>query len=249
MSEQPRGPLTPDERRSYALGRRSYDRGDVDGALSQFQRLLRTRQSFADVHYMVGVLHERKRELGAAAQSLRAALRINPAYTEAMLALASIYERQGDFERSREIAQRARSAAGPARGSLDAITRGKLANLQATMGDAYREAGELREAIEAYGKALDRCPDFHDIRQRLGVALREAGLPDRAMSEFRRVLRANPNYLDAAVQLGLTVFSLGRAEEAEELWSDVLRRDPARRDARMYLRMVRPNPSQATNPS
>ena len=34
----------------------------------------------------------------SAAQSLREALRINPTYTEAMLALASIYESTGDFE-------------------------------------------------------------------------------------------------------------------------------------------------------
>jgi hypothetical protein len=27
--------------------------------------------------------------------------------------------------------------------------------------------GELREAIEAYRKALDRCPNFPDIRNRL----------------------------------------------------------------------------------
>ncbi len=232
------GSLSQSERRAYQLGCRSYERGEVEEALGWFRQLLETRGGFADVHYRMGVLLERKNELAEAAQSLKSALRINPAYTEAMLALASIYERQGDFERSREITERARSAARPAEDGLDATTRGKLANLQAALGDAYREAGEKREAIEAYRKALDRCPGFHDIRHRLGVALREAGFPDQALAEFRRVLRANPGFLEAQVQLGLTLYTLGRFPDALAEWNAVLDREPTHPDARMYLRLV-----------
>ncbi len=230
-------PMTGSERRAYALGKRCFERGDSDAGLPVFDQLLRTR-SFADVHYMVGVMHERKEDLAAASRSLREALRINPAYTEAMLALANIYERQGDYDRSREIAQRASTLARPSDGALDATTRGKLANLQAQLGDAYRDVGELREAIEAYGKALERCPNFHDIRHRLGVALRNAGLPDRAIAEFRRVLRSHPTYYDSAIQLGLTYYSLGRSVDASAQWEAVIAEQPDHADALMYLRMV-----------
>ena len=247
---QKTGPLTAAERETYELGRRSYERGDVDDALTQFDRLLQTRRGFADVHYMMGTLLERKNDLELAAQSLREALRLNPSYAEAMLALASIYERLGNFDRSREIAERAMETARPRLGALDATTRGKLANLQAQLGDAFREAGDLAEAIDAYHKALDRCPKFHDIRHRLGIALREAGLPDRALAEFRRVLRAKPEYHDAAVQLGLTLYTLGRADEAIEQWRAVLERDVTRSDAQMYLRLVRGHTDEGdTEPS
>jgi superkiller protein 3 len=233
------GPLTRAERRAYDLGRRSYERGDEETALTAFGRLLETRRGFADVHYMVGTLFERRDDLAAAAESLREAVRLNPSYLEALLALAMIYERQGEYERSRELADRARAQAGPAEGALDPTTRGKLANLQAELGDAFREAGELGDAIEAYRKALDRCPGFHDIRYRLGIALREAGLPARAMAEFERVQRGSPGFVDAAVQLGVTLYSLGRTRDAVERWSAVLRADPGRSDARMYLRLVK----------
>jgi tetratricopeptide (TPR) repeat protein len=230
--------MTPSERRAYALGRKHFNHGNADAGIAQLTELLKTRRGFADVHYMLGVLFERKDDATAAAHSLREALRINPSYTEAMLALANVYELGGDFERAREITERARSLASPSDGSLDATTRGKLANLQAAMGDAYAEAGELREAIEAYRKALDRCPRFHDIRLRLGVALREAGLPDRALVEFARVLRADPGYSEANVQRGLTLYTLGRADEAVALWKEVLAAEPTREDAAMYLRLV-----------
>lgn len=230
--------MSPSERRAYALGRESFERGNVDEAISHFKILLRTRDDFADVHYMLGMMLERKNDNAAAASSLREALRLNPAYSEAALALAGVYEQDGDFERSREIAQRASSLARPGDGVLDATTRGKLANLQGQLGDAYAEVGDFREAIEAFGKALDRCPGFHDIRFRLGVALREAGLPDRALAEFSRVLRANPDYIDAAVQRGLTLYTLGRAEDALRAWRTVLASHPDREDAALYLRLV-----------
>jgi tetratricopeptide (TPR) repeat protein len=233
-------PLTSNERRAYALGRRSFERGDDETAFAQLSRLIRTRQGFADVHYMLGVLLERRNETAAAARCLTRALRINPDYAEARLALASLYERQGDYERSREITEHARARSAPPLGALDPTTRGKLANLQAALGDAYREAREPQEAIEAYRKALDRCPDFHDIRLRLGIALREAGLPDRALAEFHRIQRSHPDWLDATVQAGLTLYTLGRTEDARREWQAVLQRDPERRDAQMYLRLVQP---------
>ena len=231
--------LSPAERQAYALGRRSFDRGDDDAALAQLERLLRTRRGFADVHYMVGMLLERRDDLAGAARSLKWALRINPDYAEARLALATLYERQGDFDRSREITQGARGRSSGQDGGLDPTTRGKLANLQAALGDAYREAGELHEAIEAYRKSLDRCPGFHDIRQRLGVALREAGLPDQSLREFRRVQRSHPGLADAGVQAGLTLYSLGRAEEARREWQQVALDHPECEDAQMYLRLVK----------
>ncbi len=232
------GAMTSTERRAYRQGCRSFERGDDDGALSQFERLLRTRDDFADVHYRVGVLHDRKNELASAARSLWRALRINPSYSEAILALASVYERQGDFERAREITERAGIGARSSSGRLDATTRGKLANLQADLGDALREAGELREAVEAYRRALDRCPAFHDIRLRLGVALRDVGLPGQSLTQLRRVLQEQPDLHEAAIQIGLTLYTLGRTGEAIREWSTVMEKDPTREEARMYLRLV-----------
>jgi tetratricopeptide (TPR) repeat protein len=231
-------PLTAPERQAYRLGVKSFERGDDEAALAQLKTLLRTRRGFADVHYMVGVLLERREEIEESARCFVRALRINPDYAEARLALASLYERQGDFDRSREINEHTRARRAASEGVLDPTTRGKLANLQAALGDAYREAGDLREAALAYRKALDRAPDFHDIRQKLGVCLRESGLPARALDEFRRIQRSHPDYLDAAVQAGVTLFSLGRTDEALREWESVLARDPERRDARMYLRLV-----------
>jgi tetratricopeptide (TPR) repeat protein len=228
--------MTREDREAYAAVRERFERGDASAARAPLEELAQRYPRYADLHYMIGILREREQDLDGAAASLERALDLNPSYAEAALALITIYELRGQHERSREIGAQLRPAV--ASEGLDATTRGKLANLQAALGDAYREVGELREAIEAYRKALDRCPGYHDIRRRLGVALREAGLPARAIAEFQRVLRANPDYLDAQVQLGVTYYTLGRAAEARDEWNAALTRDPSRDDARMYLRLL-----------
>lgn len=231
-------PLSRSERRAYELGRRGWLRGDVETGLSELRSLLRTREGFADVHYMVGTLLERRGDLPGAMHSLETALALNPAYVEALLALASLCERQGDFERCRLLTERAQSHLRPADGGPDPVTQAKLANLQAELGDAFREAGELHDALDAYRGALQRCPHFLDVRHRLALTLRDVGRPDAALRELRAVLQGNPHFLEAAVQLGVTLYSLGRSDAAREQLEAVLGRDPGREDARMYLRLL-----------
>ena len=228
--------MTREDREAYGAVRDRFARGDLGGARAPLEDLAKRYPRYADLHYMVGIAREREADLDGAAESLERALELNPSYAEAALALITVCEQLGRHDRSREIGARLQPRT--ASEGIDATTRGKLANLHAALGDAYREVGELREAVEAYRKALDRCPGFHDIRQRLAVALREAGLPARAITELQRVLRANPGYLDARVQLGVTYYTLGRTAEARAEWTATLERDASRDDARMYLAML-----------
>lgn len=230
--------IRPGDRERLAQGRRAFERGDDAAALLCLEQLLESGLRFADVHYMLGIVHERQGDLEAAAVRLREAIRINPAYVEALLALASVCERQGDYAQSERHAERAGQLCRASAGGLDPTTRGKLANQQALLADALAQAGLRREAIEQYRQALDRCPTFLDVRHRLGVTLREAGLPFQALQEFERILAAHPGFVESRIQTGLTYYGMGRADEAVREWQRVLELDPTRREANMYLRLV-----------
>jgi tetratricopeptide (TPR) repeat protein len=226
------------EREILQQGRRAFEHGDDATALRCLERLVESGLRFADVHYMIGVVHERHGDLEAAAASLREAIRINPAYVEALVALASVCESQGDFAQSQGHAERAGQLCRASAGGLDPTTRGKLANQQAALADALAQAGLRREAIEQYRQALERCPTFLDIRHRLGVTLREAGLPFQALQEFDRILDAHPRLVESRIQQGLTCYAMGRTADAISAWQQVLALDPTRREAHMYLRLV-----------
>ncbi len=227
------------DREILLRGKRAFERGENTSALEHLTRLTAHGYEYADIYYMIGMLHERCDDIDAALESLRRAIRINPSYVEALLALASLHERRGDYDQSQGYAERSSQLSQATSSGLDPTTRGKLANQQAALADALAQAGEKRDAIEEYRRALDRCPTFHDIRHRLGMALREAGLPSQAALEFRRILRVHTGMLDSQIQLGLTYYSMGRTPEAIAEWDAVLERDPSRDEARMYLRLVR----------
>lgn len=237
------------DREILLRGRRAFERGEDTAALESFARLTAHGFEYADVYYMIGMLHERRDDLDAALDSLRSAVRINPSYVEALLALASLLERRGNFDQSQGYAERASQLAKPTASGLDPTTRGKLANQQAALGDALAQAGERRDAIEEYRRALDRCPTFYDVRHRLGMTLREAGLPFQAAREFRRILRIHSGMLESQIQLGLTYYSMGRTPEAIGEWEAVLERDSSRDEARMYLRLVRGANRRVNRPS
>lgn len=227
------------DREILMRGRRAFERGDDEVAREQLERLVAHGARYADVQYMLGMLCERSGDLPSALERLREAVRLNPSYVEALLALASLHERRGEYARSQGYAERASQLCRPTAGGLDPTTRGKLANQQAALADALAQAGERRAAIEQYRGALERCPTFHDIRHRLGIALREAGLPAQAATEFQRILAAHSGLLDSQVQLGLTWHAMGRTADAVAEWEAVLEKDPSRDEARMYLRLVR----------
>jgi tetratricopeptide (TPR) repeat protein len=241
---------SPTDRACLEQGRRAFACGDDGAARRHLTRVLDSGLRFADVHYMLGLIEEREGELDRAAACLREAIRINPAYVEALLALASVCERRGDFDQAAGLAERAGQLSRPGAGGLDPTTRGKLANQQAALADALAAAGLRRDAIEQYRQALDRCPTYHDIRHRLGVTLREAGLPYQAQLEFERILDARPELLESRIQLGLTCYAMGRADEAIRAWREVLELDPTRREAAMYLRLVvRPDSAETADTS
>ena len=121
-------------------GRRAFDCGDDEQALTSLRRLVAHGVRYADVHYMIGMIQERLGELEGALTELRESIRINPSYVEALLALASLHERRGEFDRSQGYAERASQLSRPSAAGLDPTTRGKLANQQALLADALVEA-------------------------------------------------------------------------------------------------------------
>ncbi len=71
--------MSRQDREAYLAGRQAFERGDVERALSKLESVLDRCPSYADVHYMVGLLYERKGKLERAAASLERAVEINRA--------------------------------------------------------------------------------------------------------------------------------------------------------------------------
>jgi tetratricopeptide (TPR) repeat protein len=219
-------------------GREHYAAREYDRAERFLGQLVQEQIGYADVYDMLGVIYHQQARLPEAEAMFREALRINPAYTEAALNLAVTYNDLGKYREAKEIYQQAMATSKSSPRSLDPFARGKIANMHADVGAAYRAVGLYTEAIGEYQRALDLCPTFADIRTKMGTTYREMGDHASAVRELERVKVENPKLVSARLHLGLCYYTLGRHADAAAEWEQVAAIAPENRSAPMYLAMI-----------
>lgn len=220
------------------LGREHYEKREFEKAEQMLRMVLEEEDRYADVHDMLGVIAHSRGNFLVAERHFERALEINPSYTEAALNLAVTYNDRGKYEKAREVYAKIKvGPQGTAQG-LDPFARGKIANMHADVGQAYRDAGLVREAIGEYEKAILLCPHFADLQTTLGTLLREINDLPGARVHYEAALQTKPNYVPARLQLGVILLSLGETTGAEEHWRHVISLEPENSQAKMYLRML-----------
>jgi len=229
-------------RERLARGREHYRANEYDLAEPYLRALADANGPFADVFDMLGVIYYQRGRVPDAQVMFERALRINPGYTDAALNLAVTYNDLGKYQEAKAIYQRMVDASKNAPSRLDPYARGKLANMHADLGAAYRDCALYGEAVREYEKALALGPGFHDVRTQLGATLREAGQLDEAIHQFEQVRLAKPDYVPARLQLGLTLYGLGRRGDALDEWQQILVLEPSNKPAAMYIAMVNGQP-------
>jgi tetratricopeptide (TPR) repeat protein len=223
-------------------GRAHYRAGEYDDAAACFEEVLREKAPYADVYDMLGVIYHQAGRMADAEEMFHHALRINPSYTEAALNLVVTCNDLGKYAEAKEIYERAMATSKRAPRELDPFAKGKIANMHADVGAAYRVVALYDEAIREYERALALCPSFVDIRTQLGDTLREMGDVAGAIEELERVRTENPRFIAGRLKLGLGYHAAGRRDEAAAEWRAVLAIEPGDRTAPMYLALLESSP-------
>ena len=95
------------------------------------------------------------------------------------------------------------------------------------LGTALRDAGELREAEEAYQKAVDLEPTFYGAQVNLGYLLLESGKFPEARDTFLAAHQLDPDSPEARIYAAQTCIALDNRPLAEQLiapwrrWNDL----------------------------
>jgi tetratricopeptide (TPR) repeat protein len=220
------------------LGREHYQKRELEKAEQMLRQVIEKEDRLADVHDMLGVICHARGNFAQAEHHFERALTINPRYTEAALNLAVTYNDRGKYEAARQVYTRIKGSQSGSLQALDPFARGKLANMHAEVGQAYSDAGLVREAIAEYEKAIALCPQFADLRTRLGALFRELNDLVRAREQYEAAVDARPSYVPARIQLGVTLLAMGDADAAGEQWLAVLELEPENVRAKMYLRVM-----------
>jgi len=106
------------------------------------------------------------------------------------------------------------------------------------LGVAYRRAGRLSEAIQAYQSALSLDPENPVVMKNLGDVFYLKKEYSRAVEMYQKALRPNPRFQEAHYSLGLAYYQLRKYQEALGEFEIVLKLDPKDEQARKFREAV-----------
>ena len=171
----------------------------------------------------IGLLqrYDRRDAVEKAVEILRglAAERPNSAPVQAALGRASIA--MFDFTKDRAWAERGIASADTAR-SLDP----KLPEVDVTVGETLMTTGRVKEAAQAFRRALAANPDDFQALLGLGGASQAAGDDATALNAFRRAIQLQPSFFAAYNHLGGFFAARGRWTEAADMFRRASRLAP-----------------------
>jgi tetratricopeptide (TPR) repeat protein len=81
-------------------------------------------------------------------------------------------------------------------------------------GNAYYEAGDYPQALEAYNRSLELRPDDPDTLNNRGSTLDELKRYEEALKDFNRALELRPDHTDTLYNRGNTLDDMGRYKNA-----------------------------------
>ncbi len=195
----------------HRLGTALFMVGDLDGAMAEFQRVVRTTPDYFPSHYSIGVLLQETRRHAEAVERFRTALRHRPGDDAVHLRLAISLRHAGDPQSSLSYYER--------------VLRSAPDALEARFGYAMAlvQLGRYREARDRLVTAMEAFPNETSFPHALARLL--AAAPDgairngrRAMTLVEQVMDAEPEpTLDLGETMAMTLAEVGRFGEAAEV--------------------------------
>ena len=167
------------------------------GVLSNVEKLTSEGHfDYAGVYYYAGDLKNAEKEL-------RAAIRINPDFTEAHSNLGTLLKDMGKKEDAEKEYR-------------DAIRiNPDYATAHYNLGNLLKNMGRNEDAEAEYREALRINPDDAEAHYNLGNLLKETGRTEDAEAEYREAIRINPDYAETHANLGILFSETGNKEEAK----------------------------------
>ena len=213
----------------------------VDENIAELKAILAQDPQSAQAHMLLGIAYRTKGSpdlMGEAAGELRQAIQLDPSLAPARLYLAHLYLDLARPERAKAEMQTA----------LEQLPG--QPQFLALLGEAERQLGDAKGALDLTGKALEASPDFAEARYYQGLALYDLGRRDEAIQEFEQVLKAGGRRPEVYSSLGSAYLAAGRLDQAIASLTDAIKLDPSRPEpmidlARAYRLKGEPSKAEA----
>ena len=182
------------------------DKGDLDRAISDFNRSIELDPYDVKAYNNRGNAYEKKGDLDRAIADYNKAIEIKSNIPDIYNNRGSAYKAKGDLDRAIEDYNKA-------------IEVGPLfADAYNNRGVAYGMKGEPGRAIVDFNKAIELDPGSADAYNNRGIAYDMKGEYDLSMADYARAKEIDPNYAKAYINMALAWYN---KKEYEKSWQNV----------------------------
>ena len=198
-------------------------RGQIDGAISQYQQSLRLKPDDALVCNNLGVALDKKGQTEDAIRQYREVIRLEPDRPFPHYNLGNALLKKGQMDKAITQYQEA------------IRLKPDYADAHNNLGNALNNKGQLDAAIEQYQQAIRLDSDYAIAHNNLGAALGKKGQSDAAIRQYQEAIRLNPQDALAHNNLGVALDKMGRTDEAISQFQEAARLKPDYTDAKDNL--------------
>jgi len=183
--------------------------GDLNGAESAFDSVLKAQPDHAMAHFHLGSLFFSKGRLGQAESHLNRAVEIAPYLVLAYLRLSEVYERKGDLEKAIQTLETIAPKIEDKTDRLLEVVSNRMEDLRTfqTIRNKTREgivlfrSGKSVEAEARFREVLALQPKDSEVHRRMGVVLGKQGRLDEATEHFKASLDLKPDLFESRQML------------------------------------------------
>jgi tetratricopeptide (TPR) repeat protein len=203
----------------YNLALALLSRGDRAGAERELRTAIQQKPDAVSSHFALGTLLESERKLGQAEEEFHLAVKIDPHFTSGAIKLSQVLLKEG----------KPQAAVGCLEDAVRQAAPDQLESVQAALGMAYAENGEIERAITTLKNLVASHPDSADAHFNLGsLYVRDGRSKDEeaAVPEFREALRLDAGMDAARLTLGRVLMSAHKYSDAIPVLLEYTHRQP-----------------------
>ena len=211
-------------------------KGQMDGAIRQFEEAIRLKPRYSSAHCNLGIALNKNGQVDEAIREFREAIRLKPNQVGAHYGLGIVLDGKGQMDEAiRQLEEAIR-------------LKPDYAEAHNELGIALGRKGQMDEAIRQFQEAVRLKLDYAEAQFNLGLALGLRGETAEAIRHFEAALKARPGYPEAHNYLGSALYKQGRTGEAIWEFQEALRLKPDYAEARKNLDAALAAPAPSSHP-
>lgn len=185
------------------IGILEYKLGNLDSAQTSLSLFCRNDSSSGDVYLILGHISSKKSDYKTAQQHYSKCMKLSGPTIECKLAIADVYLKTKSHSSARKLLE-----------EVLAERAEKTAN--SMMGEAYLQAGDLRNALSYYKKERELHGDDPLVQEKIANLYFYQGFYAPAKTEFSDLVKMVPKHTDAYYYLAILDLREGLTSSAEQ---------------------------------